>query len=77
MLFYQDLLLLPISNTSEYVWKLILPKRNVVFPLLLRGIGLNKNSPVGNYMFKVNNRNSRTSCEISSKLTIKTPERRH
>ena len=25
-------------------------------------------------MFKVNNRNSRTSCEIYSKLTIKTPE---
>ena len=27
-------------------------------------------------MFKVNNRNSRTRCEICSKLTIKTPERR-
>ena len=32
--------------------------------------------PAGNYMFKVNNRNTRTSCEICSKLTIKTPERR-
>ena len=32
--------------------------------------------PVGNYMFKVNNRNTRTSCEICPKLTIKTPERR-
>ena len=32
--------------------------------------------PVGNYMFKVNNRNTRTRCEIYSKLTIKTPERR-
>ena len=29
-----------------------------------------------NYMFKVNNRTTRTRCEISSKLTIKTPERR-
>ena len=29
-----------------------------------------------NYMFKVNNRNIRASCEICSKLTIKTPERR-
>ena len=28
-------------------------------------------------MFKVNNRNNRTRCEICSKLTIKTPERRH
>ena len=30
--------------------------------------------PVGNYMFKVNNRNTRTRCEICSKLTIKSPE---
>ena len=28
-------------------------------------------------MFKVNNRNTRTMSEICSKLTIKTPERRH
>ena len=34
-------------------------------------------SPVGNYMLKCNNRNTRTRCEICSKLTIKTPERRH
>ena len=33
-------------------------------------------SPAGNYMFKVNNRNTRTRCEISSKPTVKTPERR-
>ena len=32
------------------------------------------NSPASNYMFKVNNRNTRTRCEICSKLTIKTPE---
>ena len=31
--------------------------------------------PVGNYMFKVNNRNTRTRYEICSKLTIKIPER--
>ena len=29
----------------------------------------------GNYMFKVNNRNTKTRCEICSKLTIKIPER--
>ena len=29
------------------------------------------------YLLKVNNRNTRTRCEICSKLTIKTPERRH
>ena len=33
--------------------------------------------PAGNYMFKVNNRSTRTRCEICSKLIIKTPERRH
>ena len=29
----------------------------------------------GNYIFKVNNRSTRTRCEVSSKLTIMTPER--
>ena len=33
-------------------------------------------SPVGIYLLKVNNRNTRARCEICSKLTIKTPERR-
>ena len=32
--------------------------------------------PTGIYLLKVNNRNTRTRCEICSKLTIKTPERR-
>ena len=32
--------------------------------------------PVNNCMFKVNNRNTRTRCEICSKLTMKTTERR-
>ena len=31
----------------------------------------------GIYLLKVNNRNIRARCEISSELTIKTPERRH
>ena len=33
-------------------------------------------NPSGNYVFKVYNRNTRTRCEICSKLTIKTAERR-
>ena len=33
--------------------------------------------PAGNFMFKVNNGNTITRCEICSKLTIKTPERRY
>ena len=32
--------------------------------------------PAGNYIFKVSYRNTRTRCEICSKLTIKTQERR-
>ena len=31
--------------------------------------------PAGNYMFKVNYKNTRTRCEMCSKLAIKTPER--
>ena len=30
-----------------------------------------------NYMYTVNNRNTRARCEVCSKLTIKTPEGRH
>ena len=36
----------------------------------------NDSIPAGNYLFKVNNRNTRTRCQICSKLKIKTPERR-
>ena len=32
--------------------------------------------PAGIYLLKVNNRNTKTRCEICSKLTIKTQERR-
>ena len=37
---------------------------------------LGRCNPAVNYMFKFNNRNTRTRCEICSELTIKTPERR-
>ena len=35
-----------------------------------------RTSPIGIYLLKGNNRNTRTRCEICSQLTIKTPERR-
>ena len=35
------------------------------------------NIPAVNYMLKGNNGNTRTRCEICSKLTIKIPEQRH
>ena len=34
------------------------------------------NTQVGNFMFKFINRNTRTRCEICSKLTMKTQKRR-
>ena len=33
---------------------------------------LKRKNPAGNYMFKVNNINTRTRCELCSKLTLKT-----
>ena len=35
---------------------------------------LQTSNPTGNYMFKDNNKNTRTRCEICLKLIIKTPE---
>ena len=52
----------------------ILPEKNDHINLLFSFLPL-VSYLAGNYMFKVNNRNTRTRCEIYSKLTIKTPER--
>ena len=41
--------------------------------ILAKAINYSANS----CFLKVNNRNTRKRCEICSKLTIKTPERRH
>ena len=38
---------------------------------------IRRSFPAGIYLLKVNNRNTKTRCEICSKLTIKTPERSH
>ena len=46
------------------------------FKLLLVTTSCNYSYQAGIYLLKVNNRNTRTRCEICSKLTIKTPERR-
>ena len=43
----------------------------------LCGVSTSYRNPVGNYVFKINNRNTRTRSEICSKLTIKIPESRH
>ena len=44
-----------------------------VYPIILFSFMIE----AGNYMFNVNNRSTRTRCGMSSKLTIKTPKRRH
>ena len=44
---------------------------------LYPNIALRRHFPAGNYMFKVNNRNTGRRCVICSKLTLKTTERRH
>ena len=46
-------------------------------PLLTNDLVMIDIAPAGNYMFKVNNRNTRTMCEICSNLTIETLDRRH
>ena len=45
--------------------------------LEMRGLRTKRRNPADNYMFKVKNRNTRSRCEICSKLTLKTPERHH
>ena len=40
-------------------------------------IKVHASHPGNIYLLKVNNRNTRKRCEIHSKLTIKTAERRH
>ena len=46
-------------------------------PLLTNDLVMIDIAPAGNYMFKVNNRNTRAMCEICSNLTIETLDRRH
>ena len=44
-------------------------------PVYVIQIGSSRQFPVNIYLFKGNNRNTRKTCEICSKSTIKTPER--
>ena len=57
-----------LGNTYKtWIWDL---RQQVSFSVLY-------SLPTNIYMFKVNNRNTSKRCKICSKLTIKTPERRH
>ena len=67
-----------INNIRDLYLRLYHPlyETNLVYRSLME-INAYATSPVGIYLFKVNNRNTRTRCEICSKLTIKTTERRY
>ena len=86
---FSFLLPLVICATCKQIFKslcnycvVIKEKRFIYFSLKIIDCFMNsyrtavkRNWPAGNYMFKVNKRNTRTRCEICSKLTIKTLER--
>ena len=64
-----------INNThiKTSMEELIFSENNLELDIL---VTITEPFSVGIYLLKVNNRNTRTRCEICSKLTIKTPERR-
>ena len=62
---------------KDFFEKIVTAKIRSLFSEKVSSLTLDKvlnTPPTGNYMFKVNNRNTRKKCEICSKLTIKTPE---
>ena len=68
---YFEVFLLICKKWFCYVHFAISRKKKVI-------LQLNSNCiPDDNYMFKVNNKNTKTRCEICSKLTIKTSEWGH
>ena len=64
-----DIIYFEIYNKDSEIFECFLVRVNLLSFL--------NDNPVGNNIFKVNNRNTRTRCKICSKLTIKTPEIRH
>ena len=68
-----------LSYRSPQLWSLLPEHMRQInsFDQFKRSVRQWVSNPAGNYMFKVTNKNTRARCEICSKLTIKTPERRH
>ena len=63
------------SAICELVHSALL-KQEVGIAFIKMALPVNASYPTGNYIFKVNNRNTRTRPEICSELTIKIPEQR-
>ena len=68
-----------IARLLMYVWPFYNIMHETVKEWQIDEIQLTHFKPIPTdiYMFKLNNKNNRTICEICLKLTIKTPERRH
>ena len=49
---------------------------SLLIDVVLRCNKIQQHGPAGIYLLKVSTKNTKTGCEICSKLTIKTPERR-
>ena len=65
----------PLPFKSPIFSEILVSKKNadIFCKVIIEKNRLTPCFPAGNYMFKVNNRNTRTRCEICSKLTIKIP----
>ena len=84
--FHWYMIILPTLIISSFIGPPALPKGSLISTLSVRpsvrpSIKLFSQDwrltfPVGIYLVKVNNRNTKARFEICSKLTIKTPERR-
>ena len=65
---------------SQFNWERSFSNKGVNKQILIFNetiLNIMTNFPNGTYLLKVNNKSTRTRCEICSKLTIKIPERRH
>ena len=60
---------------SEHTWESDVCTYEWIYIIQKAFDAVSYDIPVDNYMLKASNRNTKTRCEICSKLTIKTPER--
>ena len=66
--------LLPIYCANSPSWNMNFELNcdaNLNYHRIMRMVITITRAPAGNYMFKVNNKNTRTKCEIRSELTLK------
>ena len=64
---------MPVLIMGQWKWSKLSCEICIIHVVWITDGKKNVSFPVGNCMFRINNRNTRTRCEICSKLTIKTP----